>query len=70
MLVEPEDPTWFNESVAWNNRGYNGSYCKAGNEIGLFQFYLGDDVIVVPAMREGVEKVMLTFQKARGFTSG
>jgi len=59
MLVEPEDPTWFNKSLAWDDASRRplSRACTAGNEIGLFQFYFGDDVIVVPALRGGVERV-------------
>jgi len=53
MLVEPNDPTWFNASVDHTVDGH----CQMGNEIGLFQFYFGDDVIVAPVMRPGVVAV-------------
>merc|ERR1712054_402688 len=52
ILVQPEDNTWFNNSLAFSQQG-----CKAGNQIGLFQFYFGDDVIVVPALRKGIQDV-------------
>lgn len=58
MLVEPDDKSWFNQSKTLAK----SSKCKGqqgylGNEIGLFQFYFGDDVIVVPAMQEDVKSV-------------
>jgi len=52
LLVKPDDPTWFNASKA-----FTSDHCTMGNQIGLFQFYFGDDVIVVPAMRDGATQV-------------
>jgi alpha-glucosidase len=52
ILVAPHDPAWFNASAA-----FVPDHCKSGNEIGLSQFYFGDEVIVAPAMRSGVTEV-------------
>jgi alpha-glucosidase len=52
LLVKPEDPTWFNASM-----DFSVDHCKMGNEIGLLQFYFGDDVIVAPALRRGIKQV-------------
>merc|ERR1711866_23397 len=59
MLVEPNDPTWFNMSASYEQNncfGSKGSH-RLGNEIGLFQFYFGDDVIVAPAMTKNTYSV-------------
>lgn len=53
ILVEPRDPSWFNASSDFKG----GKKCKAGNEIGLNQFFMGDDVLVAPALRPGVQEV-------------
>lgn len=44
LLVFPEDSSWFNKSADWSVL----TNCVAGNEIGLSQFFLGDDVLVAP----------------------
>jgi alpha-glucosidase len=53
VLMHPEDPMWFNASRSFQA----DKHCKAGNEIGLFQFYFGDDVIVVPTMNSKQNEV-------------
>lgn len=56
ILVEPQDTTWFNRSASFH---YNGCTAKkpdgghGGDEIGLFQFFFGDDVLVAPNMVQG-----------------
>jgi len=47
MLVHPEDSAWFNET---GKKGHH-KRCNAGDEIGLSQFFFGDDVIVAPVLQ-------------------
>jgi len=65
MLVEPDDPVWFNQSASYEKNGCIGGRSKRdlGNEIGLFQFYLGDDVIVAPALNKDVSQVHVYIPK-------
>eukprot|EP00427_Karlodinium_veneficum_P033419 CAMPEP_0169187372 /NCGR_PEP_ID=MMETSP1016-20121227/2887_1 /TAXON_ID=342587 /ORGANISM="Karlodinium micrum, Strain CCMP2283" /LENGTH=466 /DNA_ID=CAMNT_0009263323 /DNA_START=172 /DNA_END=1570 /DNA_ORIENTATION=- len=53
VLLHPNDPVWFNTSASFEK----SRHCSVGNQIGLFQFYFGDDVIVAPAMRKGALKI-------------
>jgi alpha-glucosidase len=53
ILLHPNDSMWFNSSKSYEH----DRHCSVGNQIGLFQFYFGDDVIVAPAMRKGAQKV-------------
>jgi alpha-glucosidase len=51
LLVYPHDSAWFErrEEAPWGRR----LQCDIGNEIGLQQFFLGDDLLVVPVFAAG-----------------
>jgi len=53
LLVYPDDTTWFNHSLNYRK----SFHCEAGDEIGLSQFFLGDEVIVAPALAEDQTRV-------------
>jgi len=44
VLVEPSDPTWFESTPS----SVLPRHCSAGFEVGLKQFFVGDDLLVVP----------------------
>jgi len=46
LLVYPDDPSWFNASADYTKD------CAAGNEIGLSQFFFGDEVLVAPVYND------------------
>merc|ERR1712012_802804 len=45
ILVYPEDNTWFNET-----KPHVMKRCNSGHQIGLKQFFFGDDVLVAPVI--------------------
>lgn len=55
VLVHPEDAAWFNASTG---AGFDeqGS-CARGGEVGLQQFFMGDDLLVAPVLRNGSRNV-------------
>jgi len=53
VLVEPSDPTWFESTPAPKV----SQHCSAGLEVGLKQFFLGDDLLVVPVFEEHASSV-------------
>jgi len=51
ILVHPEDSTWFN-ATQHSRFDVLPSKCSAGKQIGLSQFFFGDEVLVAPVLTE------------------
>jgi len=45
ILIDPEDPAWFNKS---NVNAFSKVKCAVGHEVGLSQFFFGDEIMVAP----------------------
>merc|ERR1712129_376484 len=56
MLVHPNDTTWFSrrQSAAPPSERMQ---CGAGQQVGLQQFFLGDDLLIAPVLVAGASEV-------------
>jgi len=53
IIVHPDDPTWFQSSDSTNHNVHENLHvCPYGHQVGLKQFFLGDDMMIAPIWKE------------------